>query len=103
MFKRKRISNMQSVCDVQIKYKHARLMKLHEKPLKAHATLKRVMFTLSELTITITRSPPQFQDDVPIEIVSNYLSKNPNGRKSLRQLDSLIAVINNSKQACIHS
>ena len=79
---------MQLVCDVQIKYKHATLIKLRENPLKNHSTLKNVMFALNELTITNHKKPSSvFQGDVPTEIASIYLSKYPNGDQSIKYID----------------
>ena len=39
------------------------------------------------LQLLITRSPPQFQGDVPTKIASNNLSKYPNGDQSLKYID----------------
>ena len=94
---------MQSVSDIQIKYEHARLTKLYENLLKNHATPKNVIFALGEITIINHKKQYSILWWYFDRIASNYLSKNPNGRESLRQIDSLIAVINNSRQACIHS
>ena len=59
MFKRERIPNIQSVYNVQIKYKHATLFKLYDFFffLKNHATFKSMMFALSEITITNHKKP----------------------------------------------
>ena len=80
---------MQPVCDIQIKYEHARLIKFRENLLKNHATPKSVIFALDEITITNHKKQYSIIRWYSDRIASDYLSKNPNGGQSLRQFDSL--------------